>query len=67
LSSWRYKIVKKHNLRHTAATKMIESGESLTKVSKILRRSSTAMTEQAYVHIRRQTLKDTVNAINYKN
>ncbi|MDR1244462.1 MAG: site-specific integrase [Endomicrobium sp.] len=75
LSSWRYKIVKKHNLRHfrpydlrhTAATKMIESGESLTKVSKILRHSSTAMTEQVYVHIRRQTLKDTVNAINYKN
>jgi integrase len=46
---------------------VIESGESLTKVSKILRHSSTAMTEQGYVHIRRQTLKDTVNAINYKN
>jgi integrase len=73
LSSWRYKIVKKHNLthfrpydlRHTAATKMIEQGESITKVSKILRHSSTAMTEQVYVHVRRQTLKDTMNKINY--
>jgi integrase len=42
---------------------MIKSGKNLTKVSKILSHSSTAMTEHVYVHIRRQILKDTVNAL----
>jgi DNA-binding transcriptional MerR regulator len=56
-----------YDLRHTAATKMIESGESLTKVSNVLRHSSTKTTEKVYVHIPRRLLKDTVKAIDYSN
>jgi integrase len=45
---------------------MIESGESITKVSAVLRHSSTKMTEQVYVHIRRKILKDTIKTLNYR-
>jgi integrase len=44
-----------HDLRHLAATLLIASGVALPLVSKVLRHSSTAVTDSVYSHLTRET------------
>ncbi|WP_022850691.1 tyrosine-type recombinase/integrase [Limisalsivibrio acetivorans] len=48
--------VRFHDIRHTFATKMLEAGESLTVISRLLHHSSVTVT-QKYAHIRDRQLQ----------
>ena len=56
-----YKITL-HGLRHTAASLMINSGRSLYDVQKVLRHSSSAVTEK-YSHLSKQSVMAAVDTI----
>lgn len=52
-----------HSLRHTAATWMLEQGEDIYRVSKMLRHTTVKMTEQRYAHLSGDTMKRTADSI----
>lgn len=52
-----------HSLRHTTATWLLEKGEDIYRVSKLLRHSTVRMTEQRYAHISNDTIKRTADGI----
>ncbi|PLX88411.1 MAG: hypothetical protein C0618_04405 [Desulfuromonas sp.] len=52
-----------HSLRHTTATWLLEQGEDIYRVSKLLRHSKLAMTEQRYAHLSNETLKNTADRL----
>lgn len=52
-----------HSLRHTTATWLLEQGEDIYRVSKLLRHTTVRMTEQRYAHISNDTIKRTADTI----
>ena len=52
-----------HSLRHTTATWLLEKGEDIYRVSKLLRHTTVRMTEQRYSHISNDTIKRTADGI----
>jgi len=52
-----------HSLRHTTATWLLEEGEDIYRVSKLLRHTTVRMTEQRYAHISNDTMKRTADTI----
>ncbi len=52
-----------HSLRHTTATWLLEEGEDIYRVSKLLRHTTVRMTEQRYAHISNDTIKRTADTI----
>ena len=56
--------IKFHALRHTFATRLIESGINIKFISVYLGHASTAVTEKVYVHVLEEFQDDTTNIIN---
>ncbi|MDW7646456.1 MAG: site-specific integrase [Desulfuromonadales bacterium] len=52
-----------HSLRHTTATWLLEEGENIYRVSKLLRHSTVKVTEQRYSHLSDDTIKKTADKI----
>lgn len=52
-----------HSLRHTTATWLLEQGEDIYRVSKLLRHSTVRVTEQRYAHLSSDTMKKTADKI----
>jgi integrase len=52
-----------HSLRHTTATWLLEEGEDIYRVSKVLRHTTVRMTEQRYAHLSNDTIKRTADVI----
>ena len=52
-----------HSLRHTTATWLLEQGEDIYRVSKLLRHTTVRMTEQRYSHLSKETMKRTADSI----
>lgn len=52
-----------HSLRHTTATWLLEQGEDIYRVSKLLRHSTVRVTEQRYAHLSGNTMQGVANKI----